>query len=95
MTAQNFIARIAFDPLSALIPVDHVTGRIEHEDCIVGNPLDKKAETPLRLFKLGDAGRKLLGALRHAGFKRLIECQKSCFERLTFGNFVECAAQQG
>ena len=73
MPSDNFVARIALDPFGAGIPVDDVSGRIEHVDGVVGDAFHKQAETPLGIFEFGQAGRELRGAFGGALFKGLVQ----------------------
>src|ERR1700730_2985006 len=65
MLPDDFRWLIALDSLSAGIPVHHGAGWIEHEDRVVGDPLNQYSETPLAFLQLDDACGELLGASRH------------------------------
>ena len=51
MLADDFIGRIAFDPLRSGIPVGHDAVRIEHIDGIVDHPLDQQPKAALAIDK--------------------------------------------
>ena len=51
MLADDFVGRIALDPLRAGIPVGHDAVRIEHVDGVVDHPLDQQPKAALAIDK--------------------------------------------
>src|SRR5690606_13481659 len=47
MLADDLIGRVILDPLCPEIPVGHAPVRVEHEDGVIGYPLDENAEAAL------------------------------------------------
>src|SRR5205085_287884 len=46
---DNLFGPIPLDALSADIPADHISPRVQHKNSIIGNPLNKQAKTLLAL----------------------------------------------
>ena len=88
MAADDFVPRITLDPFGAGIPVDDVSGRIEHVDRIVGDTFHQQAEAPLGIFEFGQAGRELSGPFGGPLFKRLVQPLQFLFGLRPRGQFA-------
>ena len=71
---MNLFSRIALDPLRSGIPVDHVSGGIEHENGVVGDAFHQKPEAAFAFLKLEWCWRRAAAARSAApSLKRAVQ----------------------
>src|ERR1044072_9531769 len=84
MSPDNLVRGIAFSACRPWIPVDDVSVRIKHINCVIGYAFDQQPEPALGVFEPGEAGGQFARPLVCPLLTTLIEllqllfCQRPC-----------------